>query len=259
MLLALKAFHVRRPAVEISVVEEVPPALEGADREKSGLGGGAWGGEGPSVEQAAHRIQSYTKQIGATAAALEPEERKALFATQRVFSRLAPLMAGYEAALRSLNDSGGSAPATLRSQDEIVRRSGLVKQFMGAARALGQFYGELEKNFGNELVREKLPEPMRKELLMAFRRGASIDENLAIRDCDGEVAASLLELLELLRRHWGGWSVQKEGAVAFEQDAVLGEYLALQGKVRIATERQQKAQKELLERVARTSKRGGSQ
>ena len=205
-------------------------------------------GSGASVEQAASKIQSYTNRIAAAAAAMDPENRKALFATQRVFARLSPLVAAYEAALHELNEAGGAAPAKLQSREEITRRIGQVRQFMSAGRAVWQFYGELEKNFGTELAREKLPESTRRQLLDAFRRGASIDENLLVRDCDREIGAGLLEVLELLRRHWGSWTV-REGTVMFEQDAVLGEYLALQEKVRLATERQQIAHKKLRERV----------
>lgn len=204
--------------------------------------------DGASVEQAASRIQSYTNRIAAAAAAMGPENRKALFATQRVFAKLSPLVAAYESALRELNEAGGAAPARLQSRDEIARRIGQVRQFMSAGRAVWQFYGDLEKNFGTELAREKLPESTKREVLDAFRRGASIDENLLVRDCDREIGAGLLEVLELLRRHWGGWSV-RDGSVLFEQDAVLGEYLALQEKVRLATERQQAAQKKLRDRV----------
>jgi hypothetical protein len=204
--------------------------------------------DGASVEQAASKIQSYTNRIAAAAAGMGPENRKALFATQRVFARLSPLVASYEAALRELNEAGGAAPATLFTREEISRRIGHVRQFMSAGRSVWQFYADLEKNFGTELAREKLPESTSREVLKAFRRGASIDENLLVRDCDREIGAGLLEVLELLRLHWGSWSV-RDGSVLFEQDAVLGEYLALQEKVRLATERQQAAQKKLRDRV----------
>ena len=219
-----------------------PPAGEGRPFAEEILG------EGASVEQAANKIQSYTNRIAAAAASMRPDNRKALFATQRVFARLAPLVASYEAALRELNEAGGAAPGTLDSREEITRRLGLVRQYISAAHAVWQFYSELEKNFAAELGREKLPDSTRRDVLAAFRRGASIDENLGIRDADREIGGGLVEVLELLRRHWGVWSV-REGAILFEQDAVLGEYLAVQEKVRVATERQQVAQKQLLERV----------
>jgi hypothetical protein len=208
--------------------------------------------DGTSVEQAASKIQSYTNRIATTAAAMGPENRKALFATQRVFAKLAPLVAAYEAALRDLNQAGGATPATLKSREDLAARIGLVRQFMSAGRSVWQFYSELEKNFGNELAREKLPESTRREVLVAFRRGASIDENLLIRDCDREIGAGLLEVLELLRRYWGGWSV-RGSAILFEEDAMLGEYLAIQEKVRLATERQQQAQKQLRDRIGTTA------
>ena len=203
----------------------------------------------PSVEQAAERIRNYSNKIGAAAASMNPSERKALFATQRVFARLAPLMAGYEAAMDELNDAGGADPSSLTSLEEIARREKLARQFQDANRAVTQFYQDLEKNFRSEINREKLSDSVKTEVAAAFARGASIEANLTLREHDRLIAEAVLEVLSMLRLKWGGWSLQKDGGLTFEQDAVLGEYLAFQEKIRLHSELLGKEQAALIGRA----------
>ncbi len=205
--------------------------------------------DGRASENAVQRIEDYTARIGEVAAALKPNERKSLVAAQRVLGRLTPQMAAYENALRELNEAGASAPGTLTSMEVIDDRVKMTERFQSANWALSDFYRDLETNFKAELDKEQLPETMKAEVMGGFRRGASVDINLTIRECDQEIAANLLATLELFKKQWGLWTVEPDGTLAFDDNAPFGEYTALQEKLRSAGERQQSAQKELLKRA----------
>ncbi|MDB6173638.1 MAG: hypothetical protein JWL59_2949 [Chthoniobacteraceae bacterium] len=199
-------------------------------------------------EDVAARIKDFTARISEAATAMNPNERKALLATQRVFAPLVPKMAAYEGAVKMLNDAGITSPATLVSQETLRERITMIKRLKQANHALLEFYRNIEKNYQQELGKEKLPLEVKKDAMGGFRRGASIEANLAVRECDEQIQTTRLQILEFLDREWGAWKVQPAGELAFEHDSALSEYMALQETLRLTSQRQQAAQKELITR-----------
>ncbi|MES2571933.1 MAG: hypothetical protein V4710_18005 [Verrucomicrobiota bacterium] len=112
---------------------------------------------GPGPEDVAARINDYTARISEAAAAMNPNERKALLAAQRVFAPMVPKMAAYERAVKTLNDAGITSPATLSSQEVLRERIGMIRRLKLANNALLEFYRNVEKNYRLELDKEKLP------------------------------------------------------------------------------------------------------
>lgn len=200
-------------------------------------------------ENISGRIQDYTIRIGEAAAGLGVNERKPVLAAQRVFVPMVGLMADYEKAFKDLDSAGGSSPATLVSPEAILDRIALARRLLAANQALLEFFRSVEAQYRVELEKEALPGAIKSQVMSGFRTGASIDLYLKIRENDGQLTAAVLQILELLSRSWGTWSVQPKGELAFERKSDLAEYQLRQKEMLAATERQRAAQKELLRRA----------
>lgn len=200
-------------------------------------------------EKIAARIHDYTMKIGDAALAMKPEERKPLFAAQRVYAQMAKPMAAYEEAFKQLSDAGFASAATLRTPESIAERLEMVRHFEIANRDLREFYKHIDKRYREEIEKEELPAATRAGVIEGFRRGANVDLNLTIRRCDDQLAKALRRVLELMTREWGQWKVAPDGDALFLNESARAEYAELLKQIRATTEQQQNAQRELLLRT----------
>ncbi|MDQ3622678.1 MAG: hypothetical protein M3463_09345 [Verrucomicrobiota bacterium] len=186
------------------------------------------------------------------AANLPPDDRKALEAAQRLMSSVSAQVAEYQEVLATLQQAGLVKPETLNSEGEIDERAVLVRRFAAATEPLVSFFKKLEANFSRELTRVNYPARLRQGVLRGFLKSAHVELNVTIRECDREMANTMLKILELLKREWGAWRVEPDGKVAFTNAAAAQEYQRLAAQLGETARRQETAQNELAARVAIT-------
>lgn len=184
------------------------------------------------------------------AANLPADDRKALEAAQRLMSSVSAQVAEYQQVLATLQQAGLVKPETLSSPEEIDERATLVRRFAAATEPLVSFFKKLETNFARELSRVNYPAKLRQGVLRNFLKSAHADLYVTIRECDREMARTMLKILELLKREWGAWQVESDGKVAFTNAAAAQEYQRLAAQLGETAKRQEGAQDDLAARVA---------
>jgi len=91
-------------------------------------------------------------------------------------------------------------------------------------------------------------------LLQEVIDGLSIRPNGVYVDCTFGGGGHSLEMLKLLGREWDSWRTNDQNEVIFDHEDAVKEFETLQGQLTAAARRHEGAEKELLERTAKSRK-----
>lgn len=202
----------------------------------------------------AGELENFKATLGEEAQKLNAEERKPLLAAKELVVKIQPQMAEYEASLRELNAAGFVAPATMKTQEELRDRGTLVQRFNTANEALADYFKNAESNYRAALERLGVAGNVKDGVLAGFRRGGNFDVNLKVHEANRQLAATMMEMLKLLGREWGAWKTTGNNEVIFDHEEAVKEFETLQGQLTAAAAREAAAEKELIERTAKTKK-----
>ncbi len=210
---------------------------------------------GKEEASGADRLKGFKNALGEAAKKMDASERKPLLAAQDLIARIQPQMAEYEASLTALRKAGFVAPATLKTQDEIRARGGLVQRFNEANGALIRYFKNVERDYRAALDQMGVAGDVKESVLAGFRRGGNFDLNLKIHESNRQLAASMQEMLKLLSREWGAWRTNEKGEIIFDREDAVKEFETFQGELTAAAARHEDAERKLMERAAVSGKR----
>ena len=209
---------------------------------------------GNATPSGANRLEEFKSTLGAEAQKLNAEERKPLVAAQETVARIQPQMAEYEAALSALSKASFVSPGTIDTEEELRSRGELVERFQKANEALTIYFQTAEASYRAALDKMGVPEKLKAGAIEGFRHGGNFDLNFKIHESNRRLAASMLEMLKLLGREWGSWRTNDQNEVIFDHEDAVKEFETLQGQLTAAARRHEAAEKELLERTAKSKK-----
>ena len=199
----------------------------------------------------ANRLKEFKTTLREAAEKLSGNERKPLLAARELVSRIQPQMGEYETTLKALADARYVAPASIKTQDDLKARKALVKRFSESNEALIRYFENAERDYRAELDKLGVAEDLKEGVIEGFRRGGNFDLNLKIHESNRQLAASMLEMLRLLDREWGGWRTDERGAAIFDREDAVKEFETLQGELTAAAARHEAAERKLIERAAK--------
>ncbi|HZJ14343.1 MAG TPA: hypothetical protein VFD27_04800 [Chthoniobacteraceae bacterium] len=202
----------------------------------------------------ANRLEEFKSTLGAEAQKLNAEERKPLVAAQEVVARIQPQMAEYEAALNALSEASFVSPGTIKTEEELRARGELVERFQKANEALAVYFQTAEASYRAALDKMGVAEKLKAGAIEGFQRGGNFDLNFKIHEANRRLASSMLEMLKLLSREWGSWRTNDQNEVIFDHEDAVKEFETLQGQLTAAARRHETAEKELIERTAKSRK-----
>ncbi|HEX5175924.1 MAG TPA: hypothetical protein VFV83_02790 [Chthoniobacteraceae bacterium] len=206
---------------------------------------------GEVLEDPTKHLQEYDARLTSATEHLSADDRKPVIAGQRVLAQLTPLLQVYTRELKTLQEQGFSAPASLSSREAIRERSESVSRFDKANADLLTFYGGVEEAYRAELKKERLSELVQTQAIAGFRAGANIPLNISIRKADAELARLMQRTLDILDRNWGRWRVAEDDEVLFDEAEALAQFSAVQSELEQTAEHQRLAQAELLEATSK--------
>jgi hypothetical protein len=202
----------------------------------------------------ANRLEEFKSTLGAAAQKLSAEERKPLVAAQEVVARIQPQMSEYEAALNALSQASFVSPGTIKTEEELRARGELVERFQKANEALAVYFQTAEANYRAALDKMGVAEKLKAGAIEGFQRGGNFDLNFKIHEANRRLASSMLEMLKLLGREWASWRTNDQNEVIFDHEDAVKEFETLQGQLTAAARRHEAAEKELIERTAKSKK-----
>jgi hypothetical protein len=202
----------------------------------------------------ANRLEEFKSTLGAAAQKLSAEERKPLVAAQEVVARIQPQMTEYEAALNALSQASFVSPGTIKTEEELRARGELVERFQKANESLAVYFQTAEASYRAALDKLGVAEKLKAGAIEGFQRGGNFDLNFKIHEANRRLASSMLEMLKLLGREWDSWRTNDQNEVIFDHEDAVKEFETLQGQLTAAARRHEAAEKELIERTAKSKK-----
>ena len=143
----------------------------------------------------------------------------------------------YEAARKQFVDSGGTDASSIRTIDQLDAREKVIKDFGQANEGLLKFLQGIDSYLNNALVNVEVTPQQRSDAIQDYKKGASLEVLLAIRELDQEVANDSLAVMNLLRKEWGKWKVHGN-AVLFDRGSAATEFNSILGRITAAGEKQ---------------------
>ena len=75
----------------------------------------------------------------------------------------------------------------------------------------------------------------------------------AVRTLDSELFDRFVAAFELLEQHWGAWAPTEAGPFTWSNEEAEQKFVALVEEIQVLAERQQEAQRVLMERIAQAN------
>ncbi len=181
-----------------------------------------------AVKQKAQKLDGKAKEMG-----------EALFS---VNDQMLILAKRYESARMRYVQSGGTDASTIRNLEQLESREAVIKDFGQANEGLLKFLHGIDAHLNAALDKVELTSQQRGQAIQNYKKGASLEVVLAIRELDQEVANDSLAVMNLLRTEWGKWKVQGN-AVVFDRSSAATEFNSILGRIAAAGKKQAELQR----------------
>jgi hypothetical protein len=181
-----------------------------------------------AVKQKTRKLDGKAKDMG-----------KALFS---VNDQMLVLAKRYEAARKEYVESGGTDASTIRTLGQLEAREKVIRDFGVANDALLKFLQSIDTHLSAALANMELTAYQRTEAIQNYKKGASLEVLVAIRELDQQVANDSLAVVSLLRKEWGKWRVQGND-VLFDRGSAANEFNSVLGRITAAGEKQVELQR----------------
>lgn len=175
------------------------------------------------------------------------DSRRSMLAIAEVFDEFSDNVRHYQLTVEKWINVGGVDPATLGSVEQIRQRIRVVQDLADANEALRAALVNLPKNARRTLERAKAPEEMIDSFVAGMSNPRTIKIVSDVRGYETRIAEQYVHMLELLRDHWGQWSVDRQGYVIFDTAALAEQYNAIYDMTTRLGREQIEAQKKFLQ------------
>jgi hypothetical protein len=152
----------------------------------------------------------------------------------------------YETAAKAYRDGGGLDISEIRTVEQLGAREALVVSVGKANDDLLSFCRNIDTRVTTALAGIEMAPYERDEVGRNYKKGASLELVMQIRQLDEEITRDSAAALRLLRQQWGKWKLHG-GTVRFDRASIVSDFNSLLGRIAAAQAKQVELQRQIVE------------